>query len=1426
MKSIETSRLRRLIAFVVAAVAMTGMSLAAAGTARAAGTVAGTARAAATRYKPAACNSLTAAERRSAVPVARCFALGYTTSSGNLDVRPAAAGPPSTALGPQQIQDAYKLPDAGAGMTVAIVDAFGYTSAESDLAVYRSYYGLPACTTANGCFTKVGQTGGSTPPDNPGSGWTIETALDLDAVSAACPKCKILLVEGNTDNVGDLGQAADTAASMGVVAISNSYGVAGEDPSEQSYDHFYDHPGIAVTASTGDTGNVQSWPATSPGVAGVGGTTLSADSGSARGWTESAWADGGSGCSLYEPRPAYQDSVNTDCPGNRASADISADADPASGLGMYNTAELSGWGQYGGTSLSSPLVAAMYALAGTPTPGTYPVTYPYQATASINDITSGTNGSCGNVLCQAGPGWDGPTGVGTPNGVAALTQGPAGEVSGTVTNISTGAPLSGVTVTATDAKGNQFTATTGAAGTYDLHAPVGSYGVTATKFGYVGKTFTGVSVTASTSVTENFALTAKPSETVSGYVTDGSGHDWPMRAKITISGYPSGAIYSSPYTGHYSVNLPAGSRYTLHVVPADLPGYTSQDITVDVTGTAVRQDVALKVDASTCTAPGYAYRENGATEAFTGWKGKTPQDGWTITDNVGNGETWAFDNPGGWAPPPGGDADFADIDSDYYGQGGRQDSSLVSPVVNLSGEASPEIGFDTTYIDFPGQTGAVDLSMDGGTTWSTVWQPSGGVSSRVDIPIPQAAGKSDVQVRFHLTGQWSRRWEADNVLIGERTCSPLRGGLVAGIVTDANTKGVLNGATVTSDADKTASAVTSAPGDPNLPGGYYWLFSSHTGKTGFTVTDGKYTPATTEVSVLANSVRQANVKLDAGRLTVGEQSISMSGVLGATVSKIVTFGNTGTAPVSVILGAADAGYTPMAGALRAMPSGAPTTVIKAKTSVAATAGSATASTAGGDLALRQASPASAPWTDVADYPTPVMDDAVADHDGKIYVLGGSDGTNTLGTANVYNPATSSWSPIANLPERLNAASAAFLGNTLYVTGGWDIYNNASTHTYAYDPGTSKWTQVADLPAGVAAAGSAVVGGRLYVIGGCTTSACGPDSSAVYSYDPGNNSWDTEPAYPVPVAFVACGGVLAKVICAGGSSSTSLTSTYAYAPGAASWTKEASLPVDDWGAASAAANGKLVIMGGAVDNGSAVTNQGFAYDPAANAWTAMPDSNSATYRGGAACGIYKVGGAGGGFNPVQFAETLPGYGQCGGAPAWMSESATAFHVAPGRTVKVRVTVNSAVVSQPGTYKGQLAIDTDSPYRSPQPVDVTMQVKPPKTWGKVAGKVTGSTGAPVAGATVAICTMYDPQTGTCGPTTYTLKTNAAGAYQLWLNKGFNPLQVIAAKDGYTPMMKVARIYQGETTTVDFALDQASGFTQVKVQEYLNAHVHRQG
>ncbi|MFI1094880.1 carboxypeptidase regulatory-like domain-containing protein [Streptomyces sp. NPDC020917] len=1354
-----------------------------------------------------------------------CFALKRTDVVG---AKTMAAGATPQGYGPGDIQSAYNLPSAESAPTVAIIDAYDDPNAESDLAVYRAQYGLPACTTDNGCFTKVAQDGSKNYPQPPPAGddWVGETSLDLDAVSAACPACHILLVEADNDLIAprSLPLAAETARTMGAKFISMSWGSA-EDGTEGQAEQDFNHPGILYAASSGDNGYGVIFPSTSQYVVSVGGTTLGKASGTSRGWTESAWNGAGSGCSQDVTKPGWQSDI-TACT-TRAATDISADADPNTGLAVYDTfgEHGSGWGVVGGTSLAAPLVASMYALAGDPVPGTDPASYPYDDPArasDLNDVTSGANGSCTpSQLCHAGPGWDGPTGLGTPNGVGALTTGPHGDIKGEVTDAGTGKPVAGVRVTTQD---GGRTTTTGTDGTYDLVLTPGTYGLTASKYGYTDKSVTGVAVVADTSVTADFALTAEPMHTVSGTVADGSGHGWPMRAKITIDGYPDGPVYSDPYTGHYSVSLPAGSSYKLHVSSADLTGYTGTDATVNLADTDVSQDIALKVDTSTCTATGYAYQEDGTTEAFTGWSGETPQDGWTITDDAGTGQTWTFDNPLSYLMPPGGDQYWAGVNSNGYGEGGRQDTSLVSPVIDLTGKDQPEIGLDTRYITFPdGSYGEIDLSLDGGTTWSSVWKPSSGVIDHVDVPIPQAAGQSDVRVRFHYVGHWSRSWNIDNVLVGSRACAPQPGGLVAGTVTDANTGAPLVGAKVSSDADASQAGVTTAtPDDTGLDDGYYWLFSSHTGSTGFTAADGKYTQAKATVDVPADSVVHKDFSLDAGHLTVTPQSLSTSQVLGSAASKSVTFGNDGTAPVHVSLGEEDAGFTAMGttpGA--AIPSGAPAMVTRTRTSLGAAPDKTAAPTAGPVL-RSSATPAAGPWTTVADYPEPLQDAVVASHSGKVYVAGGYNGDYATQDAYVYDPAAQSWSPIAYLPERLEASSAGFIGDTLYVAGGFGDGSSASTHTYAYHSDTNTWARLADLPLGVAGAGSAVVDGKLYVIGGCTSgSSCSP-TSTVSAYDPGSDSWTKAPDYPTAVAWAACGGVSAEVVCAGGYASSSLTSTYAYAPGGSGWTAKADMPVDAWGAASASANGRLEVMGGAINGGSAVTNEGFAYDPDTDSWTQLPNSNNAGYRGGAACGIYKVGGSGPG-GPTSVVEHLPGYDQCGGDVGWMSEETTGVDVAPGQTVTVKVTTDSATLSQPGTYRGELVVGTDSPYGSAQPVAVTMDVTPPKTWGKITGTVSDSNGAPVGGATVAVCTMYAAGTGKCGPTTYTLKTDGHGRYQLWLDKGFDPLQVIAAEDGYTPQMKIAKVKQGTTTTVDFALVKNSAFTQQKEQDFLTAHMH---
>jgi subtilase family serine protease len=345
---------------------------------------------------------------------ARCHSQVVTDAGGAPLATPAPSG-----YGPADLQAAYKLPGAtgGAGQTIAIVDAYDAPSAESDLGVYRSQYGLGACTTASGCFKKVDQSGGTGYP-RANAGWAQEISLDVDMASAICPKCHILLVEANSSSFTDLAAAEDTAARLGATVISNSYG-GSEFSSEGSstYDGHFNHPGVAITVSSGDSGYGVEFPAASQYVTAVGGTSLRRAAGTARGWSETAWSGAGSGCSAYIAKPAWQ----TDGCARRTVADVSAVADPNTGVAVYDSYKYqgrSGWLQFGGTSVAAPVVAGVYALAGNASAVNYG-SFPYSHTSSLFDVTSGSNGSCGgSYLCTAGTGYDGPTGLGTPNTAA------------------------------------------------------------------------------------------------------------------------------------------------------------------------------------------------------------------------------------------------------------------------------------------------------------------------------------------------------------------------------------------------------------------------------------------------------------------------------------------------------------------------------------------------------------------------------------------------------------------------------------------------------------------------------------------------------------------------------------------------------------------------------------------------------------------------------------------------------------------------------------------------------------------------------------------------------------------------------------------------------------------------------------------------
>ena len=335
----------------------------------------------------------------------------------------------------KDLQEAYKIATTnGEGLTVAIVDAYGYETANADLKKYRETYGLPPCLEEPGkesaCFRKVNQKGeeGSYPAQGP-EGWRLETALDLDMVSAACPKCRILLVQSDDALIEDLAAAVETAVKLGAVAVSNSYGTSENNgfacPKEDGCTEFnsaYKHPGIPIVVSAGDSGFVNeyeaiyglatpSFPASSPDVISVGGTELEKAENS-RGWSEHVWAPSGGGCSQSQTKPSWQ--TDPGC-AKRMGNDVAAVAEGVSV--RWNE----GWWRLGGTSVSAPLIAGIEATQSKAVREEGAQAF-YKR--GLYDVSTGFNGVCRETyLCGAQEGYDGPTGWGTPVGTLSTLSG-------------------------------------------------------------------------------------------------------------------------------------------------------------------------------------------------------------------------------------------------------------------------------------------------------------------------------------------------------------------------------------------------------------------------------------------------------------------------------------------------------------------------------------------------------------------------------------------------------------------------------------------------------------------------------------------------------------------------------------------------------------------------------------------------------------------------------------------------------------------------------------------------------------------------------------------------------------------------------------------------------------------------------------------
>jgi Carboxypeptidase regulatory-like domain/Kelch motif len=969
------------------------------------------------------------------------------------------------------------------------------------------------------------------------------------------------------------------------------------------------------------------------------------------------------------------------------------------------------------------------------------------------------------------------------------TAGPHGDLTGTVTNSSNNQPIAGALVST-----SVGSTTTDGQGHYTLTLPAGTYDVTFSAFGFNTKTVTGVQVTDGGTTTLNAALDPAPSVTLSGTVTDGSGHGWPLYTRIEIAGRPGGPIYTDPVTGKYSVSVPANATYSVKYT-ATLPGYQVVTDNVVVGSGATTHDVAIPIQA-TCTAPGYQFNFSPAlTQNFN--SGTLPP-GWTVTDAIGNGETWTFNDPGGRGNLTGGDGAFAIIDSDRFGFGHTQDTSLVSPLIDLSTAATPIVRFNEDYLAWPQDVFVdVDVSTDGGATWQTAFHNlSSRRGPRVNsIDIPQAAGEPDVRVRWHYRSTFGFWWEVDNAFVGNRSCDPIPGGLVVGNVYDANTGGGLNGATVTSNDRPAEKATTAAtPDDTVNPDGYYQMFSSLTGSHPFTASKSLYQSETKTVNVAPDNATRADFTLKSGRLEVSPTSLTKTQVLGSTTTATLNVKNTGTAPATFELGERKGSFQILT--MKGSP------LVKLRLNKGAADPGWLGNHANDEQVpgIDAGEPNQPTWSPIEQYPSPIMDNSADQIDGTVYSVGGFNGSAIVPNGYAYDPAANTWSPIANMPVAREKPGAGAIGGKLYVSGGWDTNGNPLANTGAYDPGADSWATVASNPAPRAAPGSAVVDDQLYLVGGCADSACTPSNSVV-RYDPDADSWDTLAPYPHATSWISCGGIDGRVYCAGGlAAGTFHNDGFVYDPGADSWSPIAAMPFNLWGSAYSAANGMLLVSSGLTMN--SLTNQGLVYDPGTDSWSALPNAQFPRFRGAGSCGFYKLGGSSvAGFSPTRESERLSEFDQCGVTDVpWLSEDPTTGTLAPGQSMNVLVTFSAttaAEVTQPGTYTAQITVASDTPTKV-NPIDVTMNVTPPRGWGKIAGTVTGTacngTTSPLQGAQVQ---------ATGKGYAFSLSTDKDGKYAFWAPSASNPFTLIASKDKWIAQTKTVNVKANKTVTVNFNL-----------------------
>jgi len=726
--------------------------------------------------------------------------------------------------------------------------------------------------------------------------------------------------------------------------------------------------------------------------------------------------------------------------------------------------------------------------------------------------------------------------------------GPMGTLKGKVTNTSNGSPIAGATVDATASITQTGSTTTNGTGDYLMHLLVGTYAVTASAYGFLPNTVTGIQVMQNVTTTQNLALTPAGMQTVQGTVTDAN-TGWPLYAKITIDGYPGAPLWTNPVTGHYSVDLATGILYTFHV-EAWVPGYLPHVENVGPLVGPITKDFALDVNTATCNAPGYRL-VGGFSENFDSVTPPALPTGWAKVDV--NGTTGDWRTNAGTVHPSGGGTHSAPnlvYFNSWTASSGNSTRLYRTIPVNMTALPSSDLTFwmfhDTGYSSLNDRV-QVQVSTNGGTSWvnvGTAISRYNGTVGWAQHTVGLSAYSTETNLLVGLLGisNYGNDVHVDDITLGGTpTCTAPIGGLVVGNVYDANTDAPLVGAAVSNDSGRSTTTVAN-PDDLAQAPAFYTLFSPAQQHVFTATISGGYGADVKLVTVVGNNTVGQDFYLPAGKLTYIPPALTATLELGASTTQGLTLTNEGGLPVNWELIELDKGFQPH------WPTGRPPYKPRAKSYWDATETAPAAVL----KAIQNASPNV--WGTGAPIPTGARYRAAgASCDGKTYyVFGGQSGAGVvLSESWKYDPGSNSWTALAPMPVALMNMDATCINGYIYLVGGYtgsahtnafqiyDTNNNIwasstwpnvrtpmtsawngllfafggnpgpSGETWMYNPGTGVWIgPLAAMPTPESYGAATTVGDYIFYVGG------GSIGTDVQRYDPANNTWDaTGPALP-------------------------------------------------------------------------------------------------------------------------------------------------------------------------------------------------------------------------------------------------------------------------------------------------------------------------